>query len=90
MEKKPWYRSKIFVLGVVMGMVGVTDLATGWLSGQGVTSDQINVIQTALPAASENIKDAIAAKNYFGIITAAGGFLTAIWRKWFTNTTITF
>ena len=90
MEKKPWYKSKIFLLGIAMAMVGGTDLATGWLSGNGITADQINVLETALPSAAENIKDAIEGKNYFGIITSVGGFLTAIWRKWFTNTTITF
>ena len=88
MEKKPWYKSKIFILGVVMALVGATDLAFGWLSGQGVTTDQVQVIQTQLPDLAGQIKDAVSGKNYFGIITAVGGFVTGIWRLWFTDTKI--
>lgn len=88
MEKKPWYKSKITLLGVVIGTIGLTDLSFGWLSGQGVTAEQIQAVQTVLPNVSEQIKDAVEAKNYFGIITAVGGFVTAIWRVWFTNTQI--
>jgi hypothetical protein len=88
MEKKPWYKSKIFLLGCVMALVGGTDLAFGWLSGNGITADQINVIQTTLPELGGDVKAAIDGKNYFGIITAVGGFVTAIWRKWFTSTEI--
>lgn len=82
---KKWYQSKIFLLGIVLGVVGATDLAFGWLSGHGVTAEQINVIQTTLPDLANNVKDAVIAKNYFGIITAVGGFVTAIWRYWFTE-----
>lgn len=85
MEKKPWYKSKIVVLGIVMGLVGATDLAFGWLSGQGVTPEQVQVIQTALPEVAGQIKDAVAGKNYFGILTAIGGFVTAIFRYWWTE-----
>lgn len=83
MEKK-WYQSKIFLLAVVMALVGGTDLAFGWLSGSGVTPEQIQVIDATLPGTADSIKDAIAAKNHFAIITAIGGFVTAIWRAWFT------
>lgn len=88
MEKKPWYKSKIFLLGCVMALIGGTDLAWGWLSGAGITQDQIQVVQNTLPGVAEQVKDAVAGKNYFGIITAVGGFVTAIWRRWFTNTEI--
>lgn len=81
---KKWYQSKIFLLACVMALVGGTDLAFGWLSGAGVTPQQISVIDATLPGTADAVKDAIAAKNYFGIITAIGGFITAIWRAWFT------
>lgn len=84
MEKK-WYQSKIFLLAVVMALVGATDLAFGWLSGAGVTPEQIQIIDATLPGTAEGVKDAVAGKNYFGIITAVGGFITAIWRAWFTS-----
>ena len=82
---KKWYQSKIFLLAVVMAIVGGTDLAFGWLSGAGVTPEQINIIEATLPGTAEGVKDAVAGKNYFGIITALGGFVTAIWRAWFTS-----
>lgn len=85
MEKKPWYKSKIFLLSGALALVGGTDLAFGWLSGQGVTPEQINVIDATLPGTADAIKDAVAGKNYLGIITALGGFLGAIWRAWFTS-----
>ena len=84
MEKK-WYQSKLFLLGAVMALVGGTDLAFGWLSGQGVTPEQVQVIDATLPGTAQAIKDAVAGKNYFGILTAVGGFLTAIFRAWFTS-----
>lgn len=88
MEKKKWWQSKIALLGIVMGTIGLSDLSFGWLSGQGVTTEQIQAVQTALPNVAEQIKDAVAAKNYFGVITSLGGFVTAIWRVWYTNTQI--
>lgn len=83
MEKK-WYQSKIFLLGIVMALVGGTDLAFGWLSGAGVTPEQIQVVDATLPGTAAAVKTAIAGKNYFGIITAVGGFFTAIFRAWWT------
>ena len=86
--KKPWYKSKLFLLGLVMALVGGTDLATGWLSGNGVTPEQIQVIDNTLPQLSSDIKAAIQGKNYFGVITTLSGFLGMIWRKWFTKSEI--
>jgi len=81
---KKWYQSKIFLLAITTSLIGITDLAFGWLSGSGVTPEQIQVIDTTLPGTATAIKDAIDAKNIFGAITAGAGFLTAIWRAWFT------
>jgi len=82
---KKWYQSKIFLLTVVMALVGATDLAFGWLSGSGVTPEQIQVIDATLPGTADAVKEAVAGKHYFAIITALGGFVTAIWRAWFTS-----
>lgn len=81
---KKWYQSKLFLLGAVLALVGGTDLAFHWISGAGVTAEQINVIDATLPGTAEAVKQAIDGKNYLGIITALGGFLAAIWRTWFT------
>ncbi|MEZ4925583.1 MAG: hypothetical protein R3A50_04855 [Saprospiraceae bacterium] len=85
MEKKPWWKSKIALLGIVMGTIGLSDLSFGWLSGQGVSTEQIQAVQTALPNLADQIHDAVVGKNYFAIISAVGGYVTAIWRIWFTD-----
>jgi len=85
---KKWYQSKIFLLGLVMGIVGLSDFAFGWLSGQGISDEQILVVQNTLPGVGQQIKEAVEGKQYFDIITAVGGFVTAIWRKWFTSESI--
>lgn len=82
---KKWYQSKIFLLGAVMFLVGVTNWATGWLTGRGVTPEQLQVIQDAQPTAIEGIKEAIETKKYFDIVTSVGGFVTMIFRAWFTT-----
>jgi len=72
-------------LCAVLALVGGTDLAFGWLSGAGVTPEQIQVIDATLPGTADAVKEAIDGKNYLGIITAVGGFIGAIWRYWFTT-----
>lgn len=88
MEKKPWYKSKIFMAGIILALTALGDLTTGFVSGNGVTADQIQAIQQAYPDAAQNVKDAVSGNDIFKAITAVGGFLVAIWRKWFTTTTI--
>ena len=83
--KKKWYQSKLVWLSLIMALTGVTDLTTHWLSGQGVTNAQLQAIQTATPELFQGIKMAVVANNYFGIITAVGGFVGGIWRIWFTS-----
>ncbi len=84
---KKWYQSKIFLLGALLGFTGLSDLFLHWITGS-VTVEQIQDVQNAYPELYNGIADAINGKNYFGIITTVAGFLTAIWRGWFTNTTI--
>lgn len=86
-QTKKWHQSKLFLLGVLLAFTGLSDLFTHWISGS-LTIDQIQVVQTAYPELYTGISDAIAAKNYFGIITTVAGFLTLIWRGWFTNSSI--
>lgn len=86
-QTKKWYQSKLFILGVLLAFTGVSDLFLHWISGS-VTIEQIQDVQTAYPDLYNGIADAISAKNYFGIITAIAGFLTLIWRGWFTNSAI--
>lgn len=82
---KKWYQSKLVLLGLVMAIVGGVYLAYHWLSGAGVTPEQINAIETALPGTADAVKQAIEEKNYLAALTAIGGFLAFIWRTWFTE-----
>jgi len=84
METKKWYQSKIFILGILLVFTGLSDAFTHWITGS-VTVDQIQVVQTAYPELYKGISDAIATKNYAGVILAIVGFLNLIWRGWFTT-----
>lgn len=86
---KKWYQSKLFLLGVVLALTGVSDLTLHWISGN-ATLEQVQAVQTAYPQLSDGIKQAVEGKNYFAIITTVAGFLTAIWRAWFTNGKVSF
>ena len=81
---KPWYKSKIALLGIALAFVGGSDLLLHWLSGN-LSLDQIQGVQTAYPELADGLKRAVEGKNYFGIVTTVAGFLTAIWRVWFTS-----
>ena len=88
MEKKPWWKSKIALMGIVLAAVGVGNLAFGFVSGQGVTPDQIAAIQTNYPAIADNVRDAANGGNIFTALTGIGGAFVSIWRIWYTNTLI--
>jgi hypothetical protein len=88
MEKKPWHKSKIFLAGLVMAAVAIGNTAIGFVTGQGVTPEQIGVIQDNYPAIAENVKDAVNGGNVLNALYGIGGTLIAIWRYWYTNTSI--
>lgn len=88
MEKKPWYKSKITLAGIVLAITALTDAVTGFLSGSGVTPEQIAVIEQAYPQAADQIRDAVAGNDYFKALSGIGGFLVAIWRIWFTQSVV--
>lgn len=87
-QTKKWYQSKLVLLGISLGLIGGTDLAFGWLSGN-ITADQLEVVQMQYPGLKDGLQKAVESKNYFGAITTVAGFVTAIWRVWFTNTSLT-
>lgn len=88
MQTKKWYQSKIVLLGLVLGFVGASDLSFHWLSGN-VTAEQFAAVETQYPVLKDGIKQAIESKNIFGVVTTLGGFAAAIFRVWFTNTSLT-
>lgn len=88
MEKKPWYKSKIVAAGLILAATAIGDAALGFVSGNGITVDQVQAIQTAYPAAARGVEDAVAANDVFRALSAITGFLVAIWRVWFSPVAI--
>ena len=87
-QSKKWYQSKIALLGIVIALVGGTDFALGWISGQGVTVEQVQAVQTVYPQVAQGIKDAISSNNIFQALSVIAGSLTTVWRVWFTTAKI--
>lgn len=83
--KKPWYSSKIILIALT-GLVTIgTNLVTGFITGQGVTPEQMEAVAQLQPAVADAIEKHQAGG---GIIEAISGvFFAAIifFRKWFTN-----
>lgn len=88
MEKKPWYKSKIFVIAVI-GIFGiVANYVTGFISGSGVTQEQIDAVNTIHPTIATAIQDAKSGQNIFQVVYGAVLGLIGVWRLWFTTKTI--
>lgn len=86
MEKKPWYKSKIVVLAVTAIFTVGTNIATGWLSGQGVTQEQIEAVANTQPSVAEAIKDYQNGQGLLNSISVIAFAAIAVFRKWWTNT----
>lgn len=84
-EKKPWYKSKIALLALSAALVFGSNFFTGWLSGQGVTPEQLDALQQAAPEALEAVKDAADGKDVLSAVGALFGVLIFVFRKWFTT-----
>lgn len=85
MEKKPWYKSKIFLLAVTAVFTIGTNLATGWVTGQGVTPDQIDAVANTQPAVAEAIHDYQAGQGLLNSISILAFAAIAVFRRWFTS-----
>lgn len=83
---KPWYKSKIILLAVSAVAVFGTNALTGFLTGSGVTPEQIEVIRTVEPQIADAVEQY---KNGNNILSVTVGVLIpaliAVARKWFTN-----
>lgn len=84
-QKKPWYKSKIVLLAITAFFTIGTNLATGWLTGQGVTQDQIEAVANTQPAVAEAIKDYQAGQGLLNSISVLTFAAIALLRKWFTS-----
>jgi hypothetical protein len=84
-QKKPWYQSKIVLLAITAFFTIGTNLATGWLTGQGVTQDQINAVAATQPAVAEAIDDYQAGQGVLNSVSVVVFASIALIRKWFTS-----
>lgn len=84
-EKKPWYLSKIFMLSAILAVVYGTDAFFGFISGAGVTPDQIEVIYSTKPEIAQAVQDLQDGRPWYSVIGIVGTVAVAIFRKWFTT-----
>jgi hypothetical protein len=88
-EKKPWYKSKIILLGAgIVGVFGST-LVNNWLVGQGVTPEQIAALQEAQPDVVQSIRDIQDGGKLMAEIGVLFGAVIIVIRKWFTSKSLT-
>ena len=90
MEKKKWYQSKIFLLAVAALATVGTNLANGWLSGQGVTTEQIDAVAATQPAVAEAIEKYQHGQGILQSIMTLSFAAIAVFRSWFTNKILQF
>ncbi len=88
-EKKPWYKSKIVLLGAGMILVFGSTLITNWLTGQGVTPEQITVLEEVKPEIVESVKDIQSGGKLLAEIGTIFGAVIIVVRKWFTTKLLT-
>lgn len=82
---KKWYQSKIVLLGLTMTLITVTNLVTGFLTGQGVTPEQLESIQTVYPQIGESVAKLQAGESIFNVLGGIFGALVVVLRVWFTE-----
>jgi len=81
---KPWYQSKIILLAGSAGLVYGGNALTGFLTGAGVTPEQIEVIRSTQPQIADAVEQFKSGQNVLTIIVGAViPVLIVIARKWF-------
>ncbi len=88
MEKKPWYKSKIAMLAYAGAATIGANLLTGFITGNGVTPEQIQVVAETQPAIADAIQDVRDGQNIIGALSTVAFLLIGVFRVWFTNKVI--
>lgn len=84
-KKKPWYQSKIVLLVLAALATVGTNLLTGFISGQGVSSDQLEAVAATQPAVAEAIEKYQSGQGLIQSITVVVFAVIGVIRKWFTT-----
>lgn len=88
MESKKWYQSKIVLLSLSTILIVGGNLLTGFLTGQGVTPEQLDAVAAAEPEVAEAIERVQTGDSILQIVAGLFPTLVLILRVWFTSTTI--
>jgi Zn-dependent protease len=83
--KKPWYTSKTVLFAAVVVLIFGGNIAFGWISGQGVTPEQINAVSDAQPAVKEIIERVQNGESILNMLGIIVGIVIGLLRAW-TNT----
>ena len=81
---KPWYKSKI-VLFCLTALFVFTGL---FVSQNGITTAQVDVIATSYPDVADAIAEYKANNNLFALLGALTSVVVSVLRVWFTKTII--
>lgn len=85
---KSWYQSKIVLFCLVAIATIGSNLLNGWLTGQGVTDDQFNVVSATQPAIANAIEQMKQGQTLLQVGGSVIFSIIAVVRVWFTNKTI--
>lgn len=84
-QKKPWYKSKIVLFALTSILVFGSNLMTGWLTTQGVTTEQFEVIQQAEGPVQDAVETIQEGGNALSVLGSLFGLFVLVFRVWFTN-----
>lgn len=85
LETKKWYQSKIVLFGLTLVLVYGSNLLLGFISGNGVTLEQIQAVEQTQPDFAEAVKKLQNGGNILDVIGLLGGALIVLARVWFTQ-----
>lgn len=85
---KPWYKSKIVLLSLSSLLVVGSNLLGNWLTGQGVTQEQMDAIAAVQPATADAIHKVQDGSNWLQALVGISSVLVLVFRTWFTSTKI--
>lgn len=84
-QTKKWYQSKIVLFGGALVLVFGSNLLLGFLTGQGVSAEQVQAIEQAQPAVAEAVKKLQSGANILDVIGLVAGAVITVARVWFTT-----
>lgn len=85
METKKWYQSKIVLFSLTVFLTVSADLLTGFLTGNGVTPEQIQAIELAQPDVAAAVERLQNGENILQVIASLFPALIMVLRVWFTS-----